>query len=196
MNSARKQNTLRKMNFVKKFESVEELQYWLTANQIDTSTWGKGGSKTVDDLWFEILRGDSVVLADPARRSTTIVQIYIRRGKQRLIELSQELDDGQQRFRLLPPSEKVKPGESSREAALRCLQEELGVGAVHVTFLPTWNEQSTSVMESESYPGLTTEYTIHVLEAQVEGLPDADFWRDNLSFGLGDPVKRHLWGWR
>lgn len=79
---------------------------------------------------------------------------------------------------------------------MRCFREELGVGETAVTFLHDTYSQVESETDSLSYPGLKTRYTFHVIEAQVTGLPDEDFWRDNSAFTVGDPVKRHRWTWR
>jgi hypothetical protein len=185
-----------KEDSVKNFENASDLQQWLNANGVDTSLWGEGNAKTVDNLWDEWVSGEITLGERPLLRQVNVVQILIRRGKQMLLEAEQELDDGQRRFRNQPPSEKMKPGESYTAAAMRCLQEELGLFANNVTFLTDAYEQMQRVSDSLSYPGLKTQYTFHMIEAQVTGLPDEDFWRDNQAHGSGDPVRRHLWVWR
>ncbi len=181
---------------MKQFENVEELQNWLNTNNIDTSLWGEGNAKTIGNLWDELGNGEIAFQDNPPRRLVNVAQILVRKGKQLLLEAEQELANGQRRFRNQPPSEKIKPGESYTDAARRCFQEELGVRSENVTFLIETYAQIQRESDSLSYPGLTTEYTFHIVEAQVKGLPDTDFWRDNLAYGDGAPVKRHLWIWR
>lgn len=181
---------------MKHFASVLELQIWLNDNGIDTLLWGKDGAKQVVDLWDELVGGETAVTSPPPLRLVHVTQLHIRKGDQLLLEVAQELKDGQRRSRNRPPSEKMKPGESYKETAVRCLQEEIGIPAEAITLLPATHKQTQKERNSPSYPGLLTQYTFHTVEAQIEGLPDQDFWRDNQAHGSGDPVKRHLWGWR
>jgi hypothetical protein len=178
------------------FQSENQLEDWLHQANIDTSLWGEGNAKTVNHLWIELLEGEAHLQDNPLLRLVDVVQIIIRRGKQILLEMEQELENGQVRFRNQPPSEKIKAAESYKDAALRCLWEELGVVATAVTFHPNTYTQVESETDSLSYPGLKTRYTFHMIESEVNGLPDEDFWRNNAAFGTGDPVKRHHWTWR
>jgi len=181
---------------LKAFQSKDQLQSWLTGVKIDTALWGEGNAKTVDHLWDEMVSGEARIQDSPPLRRVDVVQIIIRRGKQILLETKQELGNKQVRFRNQPPSEKIKAGESFMDAALRCVREELGVGETAVTFLSHTYSQIESETDSLSYPGLKTRYTFHMIEAEVERLPNEDFWCDNTAFGTGDPVKRHHWTWR
>ena len=178
------------------FHSEKQLEDWLDKANIDTSLWGEGNAKTVGHLWVELLEGEAHLQANPPLRLVDVVQIIIRRGKQILLEMEQELENGQVRFRNQPPSEKIKAGENFTDAALRCLYEELGVVETAVTFHHDSYAKVESETDSLSYPGLKTRYTFHMIEAKVAGLPDEDFWRDNAAFDAGDPVKRHHWTWR
>ena len=181
---------------MKEIDSVDSLRKWLAVRNIDTSEWGTEGAKSVTHLWRELQEGDLVLRDNPPLRVVHVVQIIIRRQNKFLIEATQEFGDGSHRHRNQPPSEKVKAGESYTKAALRCLQEELGINASDVTFDQSSHKEVQAQADSLSYPGLATEYTFHLIEAAVAGLPDTDFWRDNAAYGEGDPVKRHLWRWR
>jgi hypothetical protein len=123
------------------------------------------------------------------------VQVIIRRGQQVLLEAEQVMENGSHRFRNQPPSEKLKPGETYLDATRRCLQEELGAlpEAIHIS--PETHSVHTERRDSSSYPGLLTEYTFHRVEAQVDGLQETSFWRENTAVSQGDPVRRHLWEW-
>lgn len=178
------------------FQSEDQLQDWLKESNINTSLWGEGNAKTISHLWDELVCGEAAIQPTPPLRLVNVVQIVIRRGKQILVEAKQEFENGQVRFRNQPPSEKMKAGEDYTDAALRCFHEELGVKETAVTFLHKTYTQIESETDSLSYPGLKTRYTFHIIETQVAGLPNEDFWRENIAFSAGDPVKRHHWTWR
>ncbi len=173
-----------------------ELAAWLATNGIDTAQWGAAGTKRIADLGQEISRGESVLTTDPPTRNVTLVQVILRRGDEVLLELAQEMRDGQVRHRQQPPSEKLIAGEEALSAAGRCLLEEVGLTADQVTRLALSGPPHVSEVDSPSYPGLPTRYTVYRVEATADGLPDDDFWHDNHGAGDSDPVLRHQWGWR
>ncbi len=177
----------------RRFESESELGGWLAAVGIDTIAWGQGKAKQPGDLWAEYRNGETRFADDPPARLIDVAQIVLGRGDAVLLELAQEFADGRRRVRLRPPSEKMKPGESPRAAAWRCLAEELGLTEAEVAL-----DEDYHVIEEEedspSYPGLMTRYRFHVFAATADALPDADFARDN--HAADDPIRRHYWGWR
>jgi hypothetical protein len=178
------------------FKYINEFISWLEQHDIDTSLWGEGNAKSVIHLWDEVTSGEITLLEDPPRRIVHVVQVVIRRGRQVLLEAEQVMENGSRRFRNQPPSEKFKPGESYLEAATRCLQEELGVSRAAIRLIPESYCLRRELLDSFSYPGLLTEYTFHLVEAEVSGLPNDPFWRGNKATAAGDPVKKHLWEWR
>ena len=175
---------------------INELEKWLAQRGIDTSEWGTGNTKSVKNLWYEFKEGDMALRDNPLLRVVHVVQVIIRRQNKILIEAMQEFDDGSRRYRNQPPSEKMKSSESPTDAALRCLWEELGINEIDVTFDQSSYKQIQAQADSPSYPGLPTQYTFHLIEAVVAGLPGTDFWHDNETYGEGDPVKRHYWVWQ
>lgn len=181
---------------MKPFDSPQELREWLLAQGIDLSAWGQGSAKTVEHLWAEIKNGESAIRPDPPRRVVNVVRVHIRHDKRLLIEAHQDFHSGQRRARGRPPSEKIKPGESYQEAALRCLEEELGVGQQNVLLLGQTYRRKTRQAISASYPGLCTSYTFHILQAEVSGLPHNDFCTVENNAAAGDPVHKHYWVWR
>jgi len=178
------------------FKIINELIIWLNQHDIDISIWGEANAKSVIHLWDEIASGETTLLDDPPQRIVHVVQVVIRRERQVLLEAEQIMENGSRRFRNQPPSEKLKPEESYLEAAVRCLREELGVAGEAIHLLPESYSPRTELLDSYSYPGLLTEYTFHMVEADVHGLPEEPFWRENDAVLMGDPVKRHLWVWR
>jgi hypothetical protein len=167
------------------FKYINELIIWLNDHNIDTSLWGEGNAKSVIHLWDEIASGEIVLLENPPRRIVNVVQVVIRRERQVLLEAEQIMENGSRRFRNQPPSEKFKPGESYLEAASRCLQEELGVASEAIYLLPSSYCLRRELLDSYSYPGLLTEYTFHMVEAEVAGLPKEPFWRGNEAVLMG-----------
>lgn len=179
-----------------RFARIEELADWLAASGVDTTEWDKRMSKSVANLWEEYLQGDLIFQKSPPLRIVEVVQVIIERNGLILLEVEQEFVNGQRRSRELPPSEKIKAGESCVEAAYRCLGEELGLSRDQIGIVESGYEKRERVTDSLSYPGLYTRYTIHDVRADVRGLPNRDFWRENVAVKDGDPVKRHLWAWR
>ena len=179
----------------KNFQAFNELLTWLDEKKIVTSSWGRGDTKRVDDLWRELCSGEIKLQDDPPLRLVNVVEIITYQDRQYLIEAIQEFGNGKQRRRNQPPSEKIKAGENYLEAAVRCLYEELNLPAENIFFLPNLYRSKQQVRDSLSYPGLQTRYTIHTVSVNVTGLPQEDFWCDNLSYGYNDPIKRHFWQW-
>ena len=172
-----------------------ELETLLTSNGIDISHWGKGAAKHARDLWNEIVAGDSRIYGDPLRRVVQVVKVVIRQGDQILVEAEQELTDGRRRRRRRqPPADKMKPGESVVSAAVRCLEEELRLKGPAIQVLAHTHREEKTMGDSPSFPGLTSFYTYHYIDAKVADLPRAGFWVDNRG-GATDPVKRHYWIW-
>lgn len=181
---------------VNRFPSIHVLETWLQKNGIQYNAWGKENSKSLRNLWQELEAGEVQLNESPPLRVVEVVQIIIKRDDTILVEAEQEFVNGQRRFRNQPPSEKVKPGESVQEAATRCLKEELGLEPELISLDLASHRQHQTNTNSISYPGLPSQYNFHLLEAAVSGLPNDEFWRENLAEGNVDPVKRHRWAWR
>lgn len=178
----------------KTFSHINELTHWLTQNDIDLSIWGQGHAKTVENLWKEY-QTKEIRLQDLPLRHVSVVQLIIVQGNSILLEIAQELVSGQMRYRFDPPAEKMLAEEDVITAVYRCLQEELNIPAKQATILAD-PLKIHSLENSRSYPGLTTNYTFYPVKVAIAGLPNEDFWVNNESHELGDPIVRHCWGWR
>ncbi len=181
---------------MKHFKNLESLANWLKTCGIDTGTWGTGQYKTVANLWEEYESGEISFEENPPLRNVNVVQILVRRGSMILLEIEQAFAGGERRFRNQPPSEKIKANETIIDAAYRGLNEELGLRHDQISLKITGDAREEITIESPSYPGLPTRYMMQTVVACVDGLPAEDFWRDNRAFSKGDPIHRHLWGWR
>ncbi len=185
-----------KIALLKQFQTIDELRSWLVSNGIDICRWGRGTAKTVENLWDEISSGESRLQADPALRIIPVTQVIVRKGNDILIEAEQEFVDNRRRRRNHPPSEKMRRGEHFVDAAIRCLQEELGLDYQDIEIAPSTYRQIQRESESLSYPGLWTRYIFHIVEAKVNGLPNTDFWTFETGENEKDAVKKHYWVWR
>ena len=182
--------------FSLEFKSKAELEKWLARHGIDTTAWGCAGSKKIANLWHEYTQGEIAFREEPPIRVARVVQILLRRDDEVILELAQEFADGTLRRRESLPSEKIIAAESPLAAAERGLCEELGIDPQQIQGLKLIGEEYVRTTASPSYPGLVTEYTLFTVEARAAELPGSDFWRENKAAVGGDPVRRHLWGWR
>lgn len=179
-----------------RFDSTTELKQWLLARDVDVSRWGMGAAKTVRHLFAEVDKGESIIHPDPPLRRVVAVRLVIRRDNRVLIEASQDLHGGRRRIRGRPPSEKMYPGEHYVDAALRCLNEELGIEAARVQLQLDTYRCKQWLGDPASYPSLCTLYTFHVLDADVPDLPQHNFSTVEQATGPGEPVNVHNWEWR
>ena len=176
--------------------TAQELNAWLTKNGIDTSLWGTGKAKRVENLMDEVEKKESTLylLGGKVFRCLTVVKVVVRHPdlpEHHLACYRQTMEDGRERPRNELPSEKAFAGERARAAAERCLTEEMGdhLTPANVTLyddtLVGWDE----VVESPSFPGLCTQYRLYQMEATIPSLP-------RHAFVSVEGKKRHAWEWR
>ncbi|CAA7391541.1 unnamed protein product [Spirodela intermedia] len=211
------------------FSSAESLSEWLRPRLPAESfaSWGiKPGTKTVHNLWLEVSLGETSLLLqatdgredrgiDPSihrqeqlglapdlslLRTVQVASVQIRNARgELLVETHQLLSDGTIRSRRRPLSEKMKPSESVEEATSRAIREELGEGAV-VRIVPGSYRTRVEERPSASYPGLPARYVLHLVDAEVEGVPQEGEFSTEESGESGYPqgalfVQRHFWKW-
>lgn len=176
------------------FATPAELAAALEGAGLDLSGFGRGAAKGVADLWRELCEGDASLSLAPLHRHVAVVELYIRRGARVLIEHTQGLADGRERARARLPAEKMRPDEGPSAAALRCLAEEMAVGAEAVT-IGALHPPRRQTLLSPSYPGLPSTYTLHRVEVAAPGLPDGDFTTAEVARHAADPVALHHWRW-
>jgi len=177
------------------FNNKHELENWLSSKKIDTSKWGTGDSKTISNLWTEIIDKETKIQDNPPLRVVSgVVMVIIKKKDKILIEYEQEFKDGRKRKRDNPPLDKIKFKESYFDAAVRCLQEELGINSENINILRHTHKKEQKISESPSYPELNTKYYFHIVEAKVKGLPKEDF--QTFESGKSDTIKIHYWTWK
>jgi hypothetical protein len=172
------------------------LRAWLERNGVDISAWGSGGTKSVADLWRELENRECVLTDEPPERLVSFTQVIIEIGRRRLFEIRQKLRSGDVRPRNAPPSEKMLPGETPEQTAIRCLWEELGVEAGLRDVVPDSHKVTEKTSFSTSYPGLRTHYVIHEVSVRVSNdLPDTEFTTTEQP-STDHAVETHYWAWR
>jgi hypothetical protein len=178
-------------------QSAKELQDLLIAHRIDVSQWGQHDAKTVTDLWQELVAEEAYLQEPPLRRIVpAVVRLIIRQGNCLLIEVQQVFRDGRTRSRRIPPSEKLRRGESYIDGALRCVEEELLVARSNVQVLEQTHQVHHACHRSRSYPGLQSQHTFHTVDVQVQGLPQEAFSTDEYSQHDGALSVRNYWAWQ
>ena len=175
----------------------DEFATWLFRAGIDLKEWGSGGAKTVHDLLQEVEADECTVQnvgGEECMRVVRVVKMVVRRPNAPghfLVNVRQRMADGRMRSRHVMASEKVHAGEDSYDAARRGLLEELGdfirdpaqINVVDGSMLE-WYE----LVESPSYPHLSTQYQLSQIEAIVDGLPSEPF-------ATVEGRKKHFWEW-
>ncbi len=182
---------------IMRIKNEKELHKILVSAGIDVDRWGQGSAKSLKDLWNEICEGVTTIQKNPVMRIVSVTEIKIKHGSDVLIEVEQEFKDRRRRQRNILPSEKIRRGESPFETAIRFISEEFSLDPhnAHIISIPVKGRQIIS--ESPSFPSLITQYTIYTVEAEVEDLPDEDFWTEEKnSEQRGDPVRKHRWIWK
>lgn len=149
-------------------KKVKEL---LTSVCIDYSKWGKGNSRTFDDFLRELVRGESKLSLDSKGkllRTVSIACIDITYRDLKLIEERQVFEDGRVRIRGLSATvtEKILPEEDPEKAALRGLEEELGI--INTDTFNAVDKKESLRIESPSYPGVRSRYIVHHFEATID----------------------------
>jgi len=175
------------------FSTKQDLTLWLNAQGVDTDSWGMSRSKSIDDLWNELLAQDCYLSTGP-KRIVRIAVILIENGGKLLFEEKQELKDGRIRSRNKPPREKIQEGESVLEAVKRCVEQELSLSQDLFNIVQIHEEPTYLTRESDSYPGLTTVYSQHFAKVYAPSLPGASFETEERGHEH-DPVRRHWWTW-
>jgi len=179
------------------FTSPQELGIWLASRGVDLSQWGQDRAKGLTDLWYELINQDMQLADQPVLRVVQAVTVVIRQDDKVLIETEQVFKDGRRRLRNQPPSEKIKLGESYHDAAIRCLEEELGLVREQVKMISNTHQTTQIRRDAFSYPGLATHYHLHRVEAQVSHLPRHNFrTTEASSSAASDPIKYHYWSWQ
>jgi hypothetical protein len=158
-----------------------QLQSWLELHGVDTSEYGTGLAKTINELFEETWKRESILDVEGGRalRVVQVLSLYVTNERgQVLFEEEQVLPDGRSRFRNVALSEKLIGDENWRHAVDRAVKEELGSilpSGYKITVLDDSYKLLTHQSNSMSYPNLTTKYIIHRVSANVTDIPQEPF---------------------
>lgn|GEM_PF-1070930 len=145
------------------FKTITALRKFLNAYEVDRTSWGKGSTKTEEDLFTETISGESelsVTKKGRLLRKVRRVQIRIffrqKNGKLLFLIEKQVFHTGtvRERSKKRSASEKMLRGERPQDAALRCLKEELGITGIEPGMLKPLKTETSRRIASRSYPGL------------------------------------------
>lgn len=139
---------------------------------LDPAAYGKGNAKTWDQLIEEVESGDCTIelRGDVVVRTVQLVStdVYAPDGD-RLFEAAQKFTSGRTRHRnRYGIAEKLKANETVLEGFYRGLQEELKLDSLNVLKSIIDFKPYSSFRESDSYPGLTCEYTVYNALAWID----------------------------
>jgi hypothetical protein len=90
----------------------------------------------------------------------------------------------------LLPSEKLMAGEDIFAGAIRCIHEELCVSdPARIDLVKPSHVEWVEVVDSPSFPSLTTQYRLHQVDVFIKGLPQTAFETEEAG------GKAHRWQW-
>jgi hypothetical protein len=154
--------------------SMGELLNLLSRFNIDINLWGKGEARTIEHLLKEINMGECQLIESNGGLLRLVtgpgLNVFYNDGE-RILKLKEEkqvYSDGRVRVRAdleISIGEKLKPGESSFDAARRALSEELNISSnlELISAAPITKGPLASV----SYPGLKTKYMFEVFDVYL-----------------------------
>ena len=73
------------------FADSHALGIWLQAHQIDTTAWGQGAAKSIEDLWREVQNAESALYDEKPLRRVRVLELHILDGERQLMEAAQTL---------------------------------------------------------------------------------------------------------
>eukprot|EP01023_Acetabularia_acetabulum_P023116 TRINITY_DN2269_c0_g1_i1.p1 TRINITY_DN2269_c0_g1~~TRINITY_DN2269_c0_g1_i1.p1 ORF type:complete len:227 (-),score=5.77 TRINITY_DN2269_c0_g1_i1:309-989(-) len=163
---------------------AHQLTLWLNQNGIDTSAWGHGATKTVEELFEEVQLGESSLQLcelGTALRCVRIAVVEIKnQNGQILTEYKQVLPNGHERFRGLKLSEKLLQDEHWEQGVRRGVLEELGPAISdsqnilqNLTLIPESYQQQYEERVSNSYLGLKSRYECNQITAYLSCIPQS-----------------------
>ncbi|MDE2001428.1 MAG: NUDIX domain-containing protein [Patescibacteria group bacterium] len=176
----------------------DELVQLLVAHHIPFETWGTGGAKTLKHLLHELESGEAVlkvqrgILTRIAEGAT--LKVFYRSGSDLycLREDRQVFVDGRVKQRTLMGDmsigEKMRPGETAEAAAIRALEEELGI--TERLPLIARPDLVKGPSPSISFPGIMTIYLMHAFEVY---LPDRWYKPEGYVEHQEDKTNYFLW---
>src|SRR5688572_11068655 len=148
--------------------SLKALNETLAIFNLDSSTW----VKTPESLFEEIEKKESVLEVRLHRKVEVVCVRCFQKNKQnetfQLIELKQVFKDGTVRIRDFKyVSEKMMPGETPQQAAIRALAEELQISGPELKIEALSSENTFKTNDSPSYKGIFSSYNLYYFKTEI-----------------------------
>lgn len=147
-----------------------DLSRFLWSNDVSTSEWGTGATKTLGHLVDELNAGESTIHVDDSQRvcrhvravDIDVLSTRVDGAVEYLYEARQVFADGTERVRDRDSSiaEKFAADEVADTAAWRGIKEEIGLGRRDVRGLYRTKKSLKIEQSSESYPGVKSLYLL------------------------------------
>lgn len=118
---------------------IASLEIELNRFNIDTSLWGIGDAKSINNLFTELEKNDCILvnLNGILHRVVSALSVLIIRDNLVLMEKEQILPDNRIRIRNLPLAEKITLDETPIDPNIRAINEELAfIGEPNNNMLP------------------------------------------------------------
>lgn len=199
------QMPLRHMKTIQQFTNV------LTKHGVDVFRFGKGGAKSIHELWDEFMQGRLQLFENPETgglvRKVDVLRFEVKvkmHGKlKHLVEVREQYRDGRERPVNKIPAGKLDFGEQWRDGLVRLLVEELELShawldrniEIDDDSYKSWEECTTS----SGYPGLVSIYQLHEATVHVKK-PDELFFVLGMphlaDFRTTDDKRTRFWSWK
>ena len=178
--------------------SLTSLYNLLCEFEIPIRLWGQERAKTIEDLYKEVMRGESMleVFGDKILRKTKSVRMWVRDSMRRngyLLEFGKHFSDGRYRERKQLPAQKIMGAELPNDALVRVISEKLHLEKTHYESFCDYCASGTA--ESRSYPGLTTHYSIHNFKVSLNVPDDSLLTKDTFEIVEADGT-RQVFKWQ
>jgi len=159
--------------------SADLIGQQLRDHNIDTTKFGQGSAKSLQQMATEVQSGSTVLMLDAAhhKKLVRVVDVVLLRicppgcKTKFLVETGEKFPDGRQRNILRLPGTKKEPHHNSKQTAEKIATEMLNLGGAKITFDFTQKEIFEEQEESPSYPGVQTVYRKEVIEGTLAGDP-------------------------
>ena len=152
----------------------QKLEKLLSDYNIDTSEWGTGMSKTLQHLFYELIKDECELYVEDGKlkRKVEALSVTVFYKDERLIEEYQRMKDGRFRRRILDASvaEKLTKGESDnlQDAVRRALEEELGIKNLTDDQITEKGETDRYVESSQDFPGIPMKLKLYKFNVNLK----------------------------
>lgn len=158
---------------------VKALGRFLKAHDIDPIAFGKGRTKTLQELSTELITGESSLISLPGKGLVRLVDVVLLtvflQGTDSVLVVTKETTasgiSGTESLLNRLPGTKRRPDESHFHAAKRVLQRQLKVHENLIELDADKVQVFEEEKESPSYPGLRTVYCKRIISADLQVAP-------------------------